>query len=88
MRLVIIKKISKLLDYEAANGTKTKRRALLVQEITPNPGQKYACYLYGEKAEKCTLKKGDVAVCTMQFCGTVKHNIPSTKFRITCLRKI
>ena len=88
MKLITINSISNLIDFEAANGTISKRRALLVQEITPNPGQQYAFNIWGEKAEKCTLKKGDVAECAMQFCGTVKHNIPSTKFRITCLRKI
>lgn len=88
MRLVIIKKISNLIDYEAVNGTISKRRTLLVNEITPNPGQQYAFNLVGEKAEKCTLKEGDVAVCIMQFYGTVEHNIPRTKMCIKVLRKM
>ena len=88
MKKIIINSISNLIDFEAANGPILKRRALLVQEITPNPGQQYAFNLWGEKAEKCTLKKGDVAECAMQFCGTVNNNIPSIKARVIWLRKI
>ena len=82
MRLLLIKSISDLIDYEAANATILKRRALLVQEIEPNPGQQYAFNIWGKKAEKCTLKEGDVAECAMQFCGTVNNNIPSIKARV------
>ena len=87
MRLILIRTISDLIDYEIANGTILKRRVLLVQEIEPNPGQQYAFNIWGKKAEKCTLKEGDMAECAMQFCGTVKHNIPSIKANIICLRK-